>query len=40
MSIVEQQKASVKPEMIRLRIGIEHFDDILGDLDQALNAAS
>jgi O-acetylhomoserine/O-acetylserine sulfhydrylase-like pyridoxal-dependent enzyme len=25
--------------MIRLSIGIEHIDDILTDLDQALNAA-
>ena len=27
------------PEMIRLSVGIEHIDDIIGDLDQALNAA-
>jgi O-acetylhomoserine (thiol)-lyase len=33
-------KAGVKPEMIRLSIGIEHIDDILADLDQALAAAS
>jgi O-acetylhomoserine (thiol)-lyase len=39
MSIDEQQKAGVKPEMIRLSVGIEHSDDILSDLDQALNAA-
>jgi O-acetylhomoserine (thiol)-lyase len=39
MSSEEQQKAGVKPEMIRLSVGIEHFDDILGDLDQALDAA-
>jgi O-acetylhomoserine (thiol)-lyase len=32
-------KAGVKPEMIRLSIGIEHIDDILADLDQALAAA-
>jgi hypothetical protein len=25
--------------MIRLSIGIEHIDDIIADLDQALNAA-
>jgi len=29
----------VRPEMIRLSIGIEHIDDILADLDQALAAA-
>ena len=39
MSVDEQQKAGVKPEMIRLSVGIEHSDDILSDLDQALNAA-
>jgi O-acetylhomoserine (thiol)-lyase len=26
----------VKPEMIRLCVGIEHIDDILADLEQAL----
>ncbi len=40
MSAEEQQKAGVRPEMIRLSIGIEHVDDIVGDLDQALDAAS
>jgi len=39
MSAEEQLKAGVKPEMIRLSIGIEHIDDIIGDLDQALAAA-
>jgi O-acetylhomoserine (thiol)-lyase len=39
MSPEEQLKAGVKPEMIRLSIGIEHSDDIIGDLDQALAAA-
>ena len=39
MSADEQRKAGVMPEMIRLSIGIEHIDDILADLDQALNAA-
>ena len=36
MSPAEQEKAGVKPEMIRLSIGIEHIDDIVADLDQAL----
>ena len=40
MSAEEQRKAGVRPETIRLSIGIEHFLDILGDLDQALNAAA
>jgi O-acetylhomoserine (thiol)-lyase len=39
MNAAEQQKAGVLPEMIRLSIGIEHIDDILEDLDQALDAA-
>jgi O-acetylhomoserine (thiol)-lyase len=39
MSREEQAKAGVRPEMIRLSIGIEHIDDIIGDLDQALDAA-
>ena len=34
----EQAKAGVKPEMIRLSVGIEAIDDLLADLDQALNA--
>jgi O-acetylhomoserine (thiol)-lyase len=38
MSPDEQVKAGVRPEMIRLSIGIEHIDDIIGDLDQALDA--
>jgi len=38
MSPAEQRKAGVTPEMIRLSVGIEHIDDIIGDLDQALEA--
>jgi O-acetylhomoserine (thiol)-lyase len=38
MSAEEQHKAGVSPEMIRLSVGIEHIDDILADLDQALEA--
>jgi O-acetylhomoserine (thiol)-lyase len=34
----ELARVGVKPEMIRLCIGIEHIDDILADLDQALTA--
>jgi O-acetylhomoserine (thiol)-lyase len=36
----EQRKAGVSPEMIRLSIGIEHADDIIADLDQALATAA
>ena len=39
MSAAEQAKAGVTPESIRLSIGIEHIDDIVADLDQALAAA-
>ncbi|HTV57361.1 MAG TPA: O-acetylhomoserine aminocarboxypropyltransferase/cysteine synthase family protein [Verrucomicrobiae bacterium] len=35
----EQLKVGVRPEMIRLSVGIEHIDDILADLDQALEAS-
>jgi O-acetylhomoserine (thiol)-lyase len=38
MSAEEQAKAGVTPEMIRLSIGIEHIDDIVADLAQALDA--
>jgi len=32
----EQQKASgLTPDLIRLSIGLEHVDDIIGDLEQA-----
>jgi O-acetylhomoserine (thiol)-lyase len=40
MSAEEQRKAGVSPETIRLSIGIEHVDDIIGDLDQALEMAT
>jgi O-acetylhomoserine (thiol)-lyase len=36
----EQQKVGVTPEMIRLSVGIEHIDDILEDLTQALERAA
>jgi O-acetylhomoserine (thiol)-lyase len=29
----------VRPETIRVSIGIEHIDDIIADLDQALERA-
>ena len=39
MSPEEQRQAGVSAELIRLSIGIEHVDDIIADLDQALSAA-
>lgn len=38
MSDAEQRAAGISAEMIRLSIGIEHIDDILADLNQALEA--
>lgn len=32
----EQKKAGMQPELIRLSIGIEHIDDIIADITQAL----
>jgi O-acetylhomoserine (thiol)-lyase len=40
MAPAEQLKAGVTPEMIRMSVGIEHFDDIIADLDQALGASA
>ena len=34
----ELAKAGVKPDMVRLSVGIEHIDDLLEDLAQALQA--
>jgi O-acetylhomoserine (thiol)-lyase len=39
MSVEEQRAAGIGPETIRLSVGIEHIDDIVADLDQALAAA-
>jgi O-acetylhomoserine (thiol)-lyase len=38
LSAEEQVSAGVSPDFVRLSIGIEDIDDILWDLDQALNA--
>ncbi len=35
----ELQKAGVSEDMLRLSVGIEHIDDLLADLDQALAAS-
>jgi O-acetylhomoserine (thiol)-lyase len=32
----EQTSTGVTPDYVRLSVGIEHIDDILADLDQAL----
>jgi O-acetylhomoserine (thiol)-lyase len=37
MSAEEQRNAGVEPGMIRISVGIEHVDDIIADLEQALS---
>jgi O-acetylhomoserine (thiol)-lyase len=39
MTSDEQASAGITPGMLRLSVGIEHYEDILADLDQALQAA-
>jgi O-acetylhomoserine (thiol)-lyase len=36
----QQLAAGVGPDMVRISVGLEHIDDILWDIDQALNAAT
>jgi O-acetylhomoserine (thiol)-lyase len=38
LSAAEQESAGVKPDMVRLSIGLEDADDLIWDLDQALTA--
>jgi O-acetylhomoserine (thiol)-lyase len=40
LSVEDQIASGVTPELIRLSIGIEHVDDIVADLDQAIGAAT
>lgn len=35
----QQREGGIAPELVRLSIGIEHVDDIVADLDQALKSA-
>jgi O-acetylhomoserine (thiol)-lyase len=39
MCAAEQIRAGVRPETIRISVGIEHIDDIIADLDGALREA-
>jgi len=39
LSDQQQRDAGLQPELIRLSIGLEHIDDILEDLEQALAKA-
>ena len=36
----QQLAAGVKPDMVRISVGLEHIDDILWDIDQALAASA
>jgi len=40
LSDEELKTAGVTPDMVRLSIGIEHIDDIIADIAQALDAAT
>lgn len=35
----QQLEAGITPDLVRLSVGLEHIDDILADVDQALDAA-
>ena len=39
LSVDEQRSTGVTPDYVRLSVGLESIDDILGDLDQALSGA-
>jgi O-acetylhomoserine (thiol)-lyase len=39
LSAKQQKAGGLTPDLIRLSIGIEHIDDIIGDLDQAFAKA-
>lgn len=40
LSPADQKAGGVKPGMVRLSVGIEHLDDIVADLQQALDAVA
>jgi O-acetylhomoserine (thiol)-lyase len=40
LSKEEQEAAGVTPDLVRLSVGLEDLDDILWDLNQALEAAA
>ncbi len=40
LTVEQQRDAGIVPEMVRLSIGLEHIDDILQDLSEALSTAS
>ncbi|MGZ5249615.1 MAG: O-acetylhomoserine aminocarboxypropyltransferase/cysteine synthase family protein [Caldimonas sp.] len=40
LDAAQQLAAGVQPDMVRISVGLEHIDDILWDVDQALAAAA
>jgi len=40
LSADQQAEAGIPPEMVRLSIGLEHIDDIIADIDQALDKSA
>jgi O-acetylhomoserine (thiol)-lyase len=40
LSPADQLASGVTPGFVRLSVGIEHIDDIIADLDQALRAST
>ncbi|MGZ5267455.1 MAG: O-acetylhomoserine aminocarboxypropyltransferase/cysteine synthase family protein [Caldimonas sp.] len=40
LDAAQQLAAGVQPDMVRISVGLEHIDDILWDIDQALAAAA
>ena len=40
LSAADQVASGVTPELVRISVGIEHVDDIIADLDQAIRAAT
>jgi O-acetylhomoserine/O-acetylserine sulfhydrylase-like pyridoxal-dependent enzyme len=39
VSGADQARMGIVPSMIRLSVGVEHYEDLLADLGQALTAA-
>jgi O-acetylhomoserine (thiol)-lyase len=40
LSASELEAVGIRPETIRLSVGIEHIDDLIEDIDQALASAA
>ena len=40
LSAEDQAASGVTPELVRISVGLEHVDDIIADLDQAIGAAT